>query len=54
MRELVSQGIQGTLLIHVGAIVHTETIDGLYCSGNKRISTLGTIRECRQKDVQDR
>ena len=50
MRELVSQGIQGMLLIHFGAIVLTETIDALYYSGNKRISTLGTIRECRQKE----
>ena len=54
MRELVSQGIQDMLLIHVGAIVLTETIDALYYSGDKRISTQGTIKECRQKDVQDR
>ena len=46
----MSQGIQGTLLIHVGAIVLTETIGALYYSCNKRISTLGTIRECRQKE----
>ena len=39
------------LLIHVGAIVLTETIDTLYYSCNKRISTLGTIGECRQKGV---
>ena len=51
MRELMSQGIQGMLLIHVGAIVLTETIDTLYYSCNKRISTLGTIGECRQKGV---
>ena len=49
MRELVSQGIQGPLLIHVGAIVLAETIDTLYYSGNKRISPHRTIKECRQK-----
>ena len=49
MRELMSQGIQGTLLIQVEAIVLTNTIDTLCYRSNKRISTLGTIRECRPK-----
>ena len=52
MRELVSQGIQGMLLIHVGAIVLTETIDALYYSGNKRISTPGTIGGVDKRNVQ--
>ena len=50
MRELVSQGIQGTLLIHVGTIVLTETIDALYYSCNKRVSTPRIIEGCRQKE----
>ena len=33
-----------------GAIVLTETIDALYYRSNKRVSTLGTIRQCRQKE----
>ena len=34
-----------------GAIVFTETIDALYYSGNKRVSTPGTIGWCRQKGM---
>ena len=32
------------------AIVLTETIDALYYMSNKRVPTLGTIRQCRQKE----
>ena len=33
------------------AIVLTETIDPLCYMSNKRVSTLGTIRQCRQKGM---
>ena len=32
-----------------GSIVLIETIDALYYRSNKRVSTLGTIEQCRQK-----
>ena len=50
MRELMSQGVHGTLLIQVWGYCSTETIDTLYYRSNKRVSTLGTIRQCRQKE----
>ena len=39
-----------TTYTSLGLLFYTETIDALCYTDNKRVSTLGTIGQCRQKD----